>query len=412
MRTIAIVDACDTEGAGVADIANHEGFDAYLVLKVERGPTPDPIMDRIRGGERVVLFELPAEAPPSVEKIVGNAFRHFGPDYCVVIPGSPRLACSAELSPKRALLRPGRWLEAGRRRAAGIRVIQNPYRTRRRAPISVRARRQNTQAPGPGPDPGRDQRWGATDTILRRVASIGYAGSPRAPEASGVFASEHHLAKPYLDLPPFAHAWDRFAPESVLDIGCGLGGYLGYFIARGSREVMGVDGFDPTDHYLGGDGYIQHDLREPLHLGQTFDLVVCTEVIEHLEPEHASTLIDSITRHARDVILFSGARPGQPGDGHVNCRPIEEWLDAFDELGWRPDVFDSLALRSLSSFHWFRRNLLILRPKTHPLSDTFTDADLDCFECGHVEWTDQEPGVCIHPLARGLPPLSDDGRQS
>ena len=70
---------------------------------------------------------------------------------------------------------------------------------------------------------------------------------------------------------------DLLAPRSVLDIGCGQGEWLEAFALD---DMFGVDIAAPEGEHFAG-----RDLRHPLDLGRTFDLVVCLEVGEHLPAE-------------------------------------------------------------------------------------------------------------------------------
>jgi SAM-dependent methyltransferase len=223
-------------------------------------------------------------------------------------------------------------------------------------------------------------------------------------DGSGALGLNFHLANLYVDYPPFRYVSDKFRPASVLDIGCGLGAYLALFRARGAREVLGVDGFEGSDEGLCPEGYLRHDLRKPLDLGRTFDLVVCTEVIEHIGPDFEACVLQTIARHAGGAILFSAARPGQPGVGHVNCRPIEHWMEFWRKAGWATQVFDTLAVRSLSTFFWFRRNLLVLRPERVSPPEHFAFDDLRSYEAEAIQWFAQPPAVHAYPLM--CPPAS------
>lgn len=153
------------------------------------------------------------------------------------------------------------------------------------------------------------------------------------------------------------------------------------------------------------DSYACHDLRQPLDLQRTFDLVVCTEVIEHIDQEFEVTLLETVRRHAGGRILFSAARPGQPGTGHVNCRPAEHWLAYWRSNGWEVNVFDTLAVRSLSTFFWFRRNLFVLQPHGGEPTDWRGSSEVTCAEAGTVKWVAQPPAVHLYPLECRLAPL-------
>jgi SAM-dependent methyltransferase len=231
-------------------------------------------------------------------------------------------------------------------------------------------------------------------------------GDSRAASADtpGVWAPARHVAELYVDCPPFQYVAERYSPRSVLDIGCGLGAYLRLFRALGAHELRGVDGFADTGEVLEPAGYTQHDLRRPLGLGVTFDLVICAEVIEHVDAAYETTLLESIRRHARDLILFSAAHPGQPGRGHVNCRPVEHWLEYWRAAGWDVDLVDTIAARSLASYLWFRRNLLVLRPAGRHRPGLLDRRDLDSREAD-VRWFAQRPAVHVRPFEEPLAPI-------
>jgi SAM-dependent methyltransferase len=198
----------------------------------------------------------------------------------------------------------------------------------------------------------------------------------------------------YVDLPPFRLLAQRDCPASVLDIGCRSGAYLKYFASQGASLIRGVDSSERRARYLQLDEYVQVDLGKPVDLAQTFDLVICVEVIQHIPAQSECTLISSITRHARERIVFSGARAGQPGAGHINCRPISHWLDLFASAGWYPCLFDSLALRSLSTFPWFRSNLVVLTRAGHDAA--VARERLMELEQQEIKWSKQRPAVITH----------------
>ena len=62
-------------------------------------------------------------------------------------------------------------------------------------------------------------------------------------------------------------------------------------------------------------------------------LVTSFEVAEHIhESAHATfcdTLVDNMILETGSMLVFSAARPGQGGTGHVACRPAEYWHNEF-----------------------------------------------------------------------------------
>lgn len=142
-------------------------------------------------------------------------------------------------------------------------------------------------------------------------------------------------------------------PRSVLDVGCGQGEWLAAFALH---DMLGVDIAAPE-----GNGFLRHDLTEPLDLERRFDLVVCLETAEHLPPDAADNLVESLARHADDI-LFSAAVPGQEGKGHINCQTHEYWHERFAVYGF--EVWDAIRPRVAGDGRvspWYRTNTFILQ---------------------------------------------------
>lgn len=118
-------------------------------------------------------------------------------------------------------------------------------------------------------------------------------------------------------------------PKSYLDVGCGTGAMVNAADKLGI-EARGIDQL-PTRENL---KLVQHDLRQPIDLGRTFELVTSIEVAEHLEEEFADTCVDNITRHGEHRIVFTAAMPGQKGKDHFNCQPAIYWRNKFGLKGW------------------------------------------------------------------------------
>lgn len=221
-------------------------------------------------------------------------------------------------------------------------------------------------------------------------------GCADRPAADTAFDPQWHAANFYLDLAPFRHIAERYGPRDVLDLGCGLGGYLKYFLNTGAGEVFGIDGFPSNPAIMVPSSYRQGDLGGDIDLGRRFDLVMCMEVIEHIDGSKEDVLLNTITRHATERIVFSAAEPGQPGLGHINCKPIGHWLEKLRRLGWVPDLFDTLALRSLATFSWFRRNTVVLVRDTGNAQSAI-DA-LSALATRPVSWPSYPPTVATHPF--------------
>jgi SAM-dependent methyltransferase len=157
------------------------------------------------------------------------------------------------------------------------------------------------------------------------------------------------------------HLLTLFRPNSVLDVGCGRGAWLGAFERAGVNDFLGIDGFmvEQGSLLIPAGKFAVHDLNKPFRLGRGFDLALCLEVAEHLTPESAEHLVESLTQHAQ-VVLFSASIPYQEGTMHINEQWLEYWLERFKPKGFvpvdciRPHVWKSKAVR-----WWYAQNTIL-----------------------------------------------------
>jgi SAM-dependent methyltransferase len=129
---------------------------------------------------------------------------------------------------------------------------------------------------------------------------------------------------------------ERFAPSSVVDVGCGSGAWLKVFREHGVEDFVGVDGpyMQPEALRIEPAGFVGHDLREPLDLDREFDLAISLEAAHYVPEERAVTLVESIAALA-PVVLFGAAIPHQPGGPGRNRQWPAWWAELFALHGFR-----------------------------------------------------------------------------
>ncbi|MFW9899886.1 MAG: class I SAM-dependent methyltransferase [Candidatus Thorarchaeota archaeon] len=135
---------------------------------------------------------------------------------------------------------------------------------------------------------------------------------------------------------------DVLKPKSVIDIGCGNGDLVKGFINR-NIQTFGIEGtVNALSDVENFDRIWIYDLRkdkiEHPFTFRKFDLAICFEVAEHIEPEYTNIFLDNLYSLS-DRILFSAAGPGQGGIHHHNCQPKEYWEQKFKDKNYiRPDI--------------------------------------------------------------------------
>jgi SAM-dependent methyltransferase len=157
-------------------------------------------------------------------------------------------------------------------------------------------------------------------------------------------------------------------PESVYDYGCGCGWVLHHLMKNGITDVQGLellrDGIPITPDDVKDKIEYRSLTEEGMDHGRKFDLAISFEVVEHIEAEHADTIVSNISRNA-DTIVFSAATPGQGGYGHVNEQPYSYWEEKFEALGFKTDTVLSMKIRKHWKDHkissWYWKNTYILR---------------------------------------------------
>ena len=112
--------------------------------------------------------------------------------------------------------------------------------------------------------------------------------------------------------------------RAILDYGCGQGQLVEALRARGLQAA----GYDPAvERYAGP-------------TTQTFDLTVCTDVLEHVEPECLSDVLsDIVCRTSRVIWVVIGLEPcgktlPDGRNAHINLLPAGEWDQVFRRFLW------------------------------------------------------------------------------
>lgn len=201
---------------------------------------------------------------------------------------------------------------------------------------------------------------------------------------------------------PMLH--DLFHPATIVDVGGGEGWWAAEFARRGCSALV-VDNGLPVQT-LAGDGvkFVARDLDDPHYAlcrppVERYDLALCLEVAEHLDPLAAEPLVKSLCALA-PFIAFSAAVPGQGGHGHLNEQWPGYWVTLFAACGYR--VSGALRWRLWGNPQvepWYQQNLLVAVDEHAPLGAWATELFSPCAFA--------EPVPLVHPVTfahhRGVP---------
>lgn len=156
--------------------------------------------------------------------------------------------------------------------------------------------------------------------------------------------------------------------NTILDLGCGDGSYVEYFIGLSEYLYpLGLDGNPNTTEIANQRFEFPHcftaDLSAPLGMGKQvkFDLALSLEVGEHIPAEWEGVFIDNVCRYTRDWVILSWAIPNQTGDGHVNCKTNKEIIDHMVKRGFGYWKKASEELRDAAELPWFKDTVMVFK---------------------------------------------------
>lgn len=195
-------------------------------------------------------------------------------------------------------------------------------------------------------------------------------------------------------------------PKSILDVGCGTGVWLSVAKSLEVSDIVGVDG-----DYVNRDSlaipvqnFLAKDLKLPFHLNRKFDLVISSEVAEHLPLEVANEFIGTLISHS-DYVLFSAAAPGQGGTYHINEQPQQFWVEIFKSKGYLPvDLLRKSIWVTKGVDWWYKQNMMLFvnervlvnNEKLQSLYESFSKSN---YNMSHPEMIFYQKGI-TSPIGR------------
>ena len=208
---------------------------------------------------------------------------------------------------------------------------------------------------------------GASGTVRPRVDADNVVGN-----VYDKYGTRNPIARAMMSgfLDAVTSLFDQAAPTSVLEVGCGEGRLAHHLVTRATRRP---ERFLASDVSLGNrapdlDGGIEWreaSIYELPFETNSFDLVVCCEVLEHLE--HPAEGLAELSRVANEKVLLS--TPWEPVWRALNMARGKYWRD----LGNTPGHIQHFTRRGLLEL---ARRQLDIRAVRRPLPWTVLLGDV------------------------------------
>lgn len=160
----------------------------------------------------------------------------------------------------------------------------------------------------------------------------------------------------------------RFDIESVVDVGCGAGEIILEF-GKVGVSTRGLEYSMAALAICLEQGLEVHpfNLETDTAPDWKVDLVISTEVAEHLPASCADRYVDLMCGMASKVIVMTAATPGQGGTDHINEQPYSYWIEKFAARDWCFLSPETISLREewlSSGVEGHRsRNVMLFAPK-------------------------------------------------
>lgn len=154
-----------------------------------------------------------------------------------------------------------------------------------------------------------------------------------------------------------------YRPKYIADIGGGIGTWSKAFEECGV-EATCFDGVYVDKSRVMCKRFMSIDLETPFTFSNEYDIAICLEVAEHLQPIRAEGFIHDLCTIA-PVIVFSAATIGQGGTNHLNEQPHHYWHGLFKENGYEVDLKLRARIQSWHEIEPFYRNNIFTYIRTN-----------------------------------------------
>ena len=143
---------------------------------------------------------------------------------------------------------------------------------------------------------------------------------------------------------------ELFNPKTVTDLGCATGLYMACLMSLGVKcrgIELSPNALDDTVRIVDPSCITIADLRESVLFPDYSDVVLCLEVLEHIQEEYADQAVRNII-NAGNILIVSPS-PHGGGEHHHNPKPKDYWMEKFKKHNYIESedktkrIFDALS---------------------------------------------------------------------
>ena len=156
-------------------------------------------------------------------------------------------------------------------------------------------------------------------------------------------------------------------PTSLIDIGCGPGHFANEVKRLDETiDVSAVDIEESAKDFINPNvNFNITDLSVPMLVEKKSDVVICLEVVEHIDEKHEYILCENIVKHVGKYLVVTIAQPHQKDPGHINLKEPIYWINKFEKLGLTVNIemtkkWINEWLNTGKVERYFVQNLLVL----------------------------------------------------
>ena len=152
--------------------------------------------------------------------------------------------------------------------------------------------------------------------------------------------------------------------RNALEFGCRTGliiNYIQHFSVGKDKDNSRFIGIEPESMLgagvFGSEPYLAKQVamnifetnQSVLDSFGTFEVVISSEVAEHIDMKLHAEMIDFLVNKTEKYLVFGAAPPGQAGTGHISNRKQEDWIKDFKDAGM---IYSDLLTRRLRAACW------------------------------------------------------------